>query len=72
VREVWRLEGSVLTFHVLAAGAYASATASPTFPLVTTAELMSFVSLRNSQGETDVRLQFRAWFRQRVAAPPGP
>jgi Uma2 family endonuclease len=70
VREVWRVEGGLLTFHVLAAGAYAAASASPTFPLVTAPELMSFVTLRNSQGETDVRLQFRAWFRQRLAAPP--
>lgn len=71
VREVWRVEGGVLAFHVLTGGAYASASASPTFPLVTAPELMSFVSLRNSQGETDVRLQFRAWLRQRLA-PPSP
>lgn len=72
VPEVWRLEGGVLTFHVLAGGAYTPRSPSPTFPMITPADLMAFLPLVGTQGETSVSLQFRTWFRQRIAAPPAP
>jgi Uma2 family endonuclease len=68
VREVWRVEGGVLTFHVLAGGAYTPASPSPTFPLVTPADLLTFLALVGTQGEMSALLQFRDWFRQRLAA----
>jgi Uma2 family endonuclease len=71
VPELWRLEGgTALFFHSLAAGSYTIVTHSRSFPFMTPADLMSFVALRRTQGETSVRKQFRAWVRQH--APPTP
>jgi Uma2 family endonuclease len=71
VPEVWRLEGGKLTFHLLAGGQYSAGTRSRSFPGVEPQELMGFVALRDSQDETSVRAQFRAWFRGRMAANAG-
>jgi Uma2 family endonuclease len=70
VPEVWRMEGGQLTFQVLATGQYSTASHSRTFPMITPADLMSFLAMLNGQDEMNVLLQFRAWFRQRAAAPP--
>jgi Uma2 family endonuclease len=70
VPEVWRLDGSSLTFQVLAAGSYTVVTHSRSFPLVTPADLMGFVALRATQGEAAAGHQFRAWVRQQLAARP--
>lgn len=68
VPEVWRLEGTSLSFHVLSAGSYTAATHSRSFPLLTAADLMSIAALRATQGEAAAGLQFRAWVRQQLAA----
>lgn len=69
VPEVWRLEDGILSFHVIASGAYTIATHSRTFPFVTPADLLPFLALRLSQGETATRQQFRAWVRQHLPGP---
>ena len=77
VPEVWRLEGSVLTFHVLGAnGRYAESPHSAAFSQVTPSDLVGFLSLRSTLDENTVVRQFREWFRQRLTAigsvPPAP
>jgi Uma2 family endonuclease len=69
VPEVWRLDGSLLTFHVLGAGGqYAESPHSAAFPLVTPSDLVGFMALRSSLDENTVVRRFREWFRQRLAA----
>ena len=74
VPEVWRLDGDVLTFHVLGAdGTYASAAASQSFPLVTPADLLGFLQQARQAGdENTVVRQFREWIRQRRATTGTP
>jgi len=69
VPEVWRLDGPILTFHVLAAdGRYVESPHSAAFPLVTPADLVGFLALRSTLDENTVVRQFRDWVRQRLGA----
>jgi hypothetical protein len=44
VPEVWRLEGDVLSFHLLGAGtSFATVPTSQSFPLVTPGDLLPFI-----------------------------
>jgi Uma2 family endonuclease len=69
--EVWRLQGDLLSFHVLdAAGTYTSAAVSLSFPLVAPADLLDFVQrARLASDENAIIRDFRAWIRQRLARP---
>lgn len=70
VPEVWRLTAQGLTFQVLGTdGKYAAGGHSLAFPVVTPADLMSFLNLQSAQDDTSIAAQFRAWVRQRVAGP---
>jgi Uma2 family endonuclease len=70
VPEVWRLDAQSLAFHLLQPdGKYAAATASRSFPAVTTADLMRFLALRATLDETTVIRQFRAWVVQQLGKP---
>jgi Uma2 family endonuclease len=66
VPELWRLEGDVLTFHVLGSdGKYATVTHSQTFPQVTPADLLGFLQdARKADDENTVIRQFREWIRE--------
>jgi Uma2 family endonuclease len=68
VPEVWRLEGDALTFHVLGPdGQYVSAAHSRSFPLVTPADLLSFVQeARQVADFNQVLNHFREWIRQKL------
>jgi len=68
VPEVWRLDDeSTLSFQILQAdGTYAPNSHSLAFPLLTPAELLAFLSLRDQEQNSVVR-QFREWLRQRLA-----
>ncbi len=69
VPEIWRLDGPVLSFHVLGAdGRYAERSHSAAFPLVAPADLVGFLALRSTLDENAVVRQFRDWVRQRLAA----
>jgi Uma2 family endonuclease len=71
VPEVWRLEEPNLTFHVLGARRrYDVVTHSRSFPRVTTADLMRFLSLVGREEENTIIRQFRAWVRQSAAGSP--
>src|SRR5262249_21121601 len=67
VPEVWRLDGDVLTFHVLNdQGVYESAATSRSFPQATPADLLGFLQLGRQAGDENVVIrQFRDWVRQR-------
>jgi Uma2 family endonuclease len=71
VPEVWRLDGDVLSFHVLGVRRrYTQQNASRAFPQVTPADLQNFLSLRYQQEENAIVRQFRAWVRQLPPAAP--
>jgi Uma2 family endonuclease len=74
VPEVWRLDGDQLTFQVLDAnGQYTVSPTSRSFPLVASADLLGFVQQARQAGDQNaITAAFRAWLRQRRAAPPGP
>jgi hypothetical protein len=61
------LNGDALTFFVPGAGgAYTSAAASRSFPLVAPADVLGFLQQARPAGdENAVVRQFRAWIRQR-------
>jgi Uma2 family endonuclease len=68
VPEVWRLDGQILTFHVLAAdGRYVESSHSAAFPFVAPADLLGFLALRSTLDENAVVRQFRDWVRARIA-----
>jgi Uma2 family endonuclease len=71
VPEVWRLIGDTLTFLVLGLnGEYQQAAFSRSFPMVTPADLLVFLQqVREAPDQNAVVREFRAWIRQRLAAP---
>jgi len=73
VPEVWRLEDfHKLSFHVLMPdGSYQEATQSLAFPMLTPADLMPFLAMRDQMDENAVVRQFLMWFRQRLSGSPG-
>lgn len=69
VPEVWRLDGPVLSFHILGpASASAPAAQSKAFPGLKPADLLRFMGLRGTLDETTVTRQFRGWVQQRISA----
>jgi Uma2 family endonuclease len=77
VPELWRLDNKALTIHTLGAnGRYVPQSESATFTLfkVTPADLMHFLTMRNTQDDNAIVRQFRVWIRQRAAPqqPPAP
>ena len=71
IREVWRLEEPSLTFHDLdSTGRYDLVTFSRSFPQVTAADLMRFLTLLGQEEENAIIRQFRTWVRQLPPASP--
>jgi Uma2 family endonuclease len=72
VPEVWRLDGDVLTFHVLdVSGQYAVAPNSQCFPLVTPADLVVFLQRARQAGDNNpIVRDFRTWVRQQLGSSP--
>jgi Uma2 family endonuclease len=67
VPEVWRLEGDVLTFHVLGDnGKYHTATHSLAFPMVTPGDLLPFVLQARKSEENALARKFMQWIRKRI------
>jgi len=61
VPEVWRYDGQALTIYHLAAGDYESHDRSLSLPQLTVSEVVRFLELRQSMGETSLIRQFRQW-----------
>ena len=73
VPEVWRYDTAALTFHALAGKAYAETPTSLSFPGITAADLLPYIQQAATAGdESPITRAFRAWVRQRAAAPPSP
>jgi hypothetical protein len=73
VPEVWRLDGSTLTFQVLDPGGnYTQATHSRSFPQVAPADLMRFLAQRTMHDDNTLVAQFRAWLRQQPSGGTSP
>ena len=74
VSELWRLDGDDLRFHVLGADKkYSEVPASVTFPGISSSDIMVFV--KQARGAFDQNMPagtFRAWVKQRIAAPAPP
>jgi Uma2 family endonuclease len=61
VPEVWRYNGSRLIFYQLEAANYKECEFSPTFPQVKSSEILRFLELRKTTGETSLIRLFREW-----------
>jgi Uma2 family endonuclease len=61
VPEVWRYDGQTLTIYHLVAGDYESHDRSLSLPQLTTTEVVRFLELRQTMGETSLIRQFRQW-----------
>ncbi len=71
VPEVWRLDATGLTFHVLQADStYAPATFSRSFPTVCAPDISRFLALLGQEEENEIVRQFRTWVRQKCGKPP--
>ncbi len=68
VPEVWRYDGSDLIIYELEGGEYQKRDYSPTFSQVTPSEIMRFLELRKTTGETTLIRLFRKWVRNNM--PP--
>ena len=72
VPEVWRLDVTGLTFHVLQpSGDYAASATSRSFPWLTSADLAGFLALLGQVEENALLRQFRTWIQQKQGNPSG-
>lgn len=68
IPEVWRYDGQTVTFYQLQpAGRYVEITHSPSFPLIPSTILTSFLAQWGKLGANALVEQFRAWIRQQLA-----
>ena len=68
VPEIWRYdENEIVMYHLTPAG-YVSATASETFPFLTTEALSQFLRRSETEGHRDLLREFREWVREQAAA----
>jgi Uma2 family endonuclease len=63
VPEVWRYDARAITIYRLEGERYQACDRSPTFPQITPAEVMRFLELRKTMGETSLIRSFREWVR---------
>ncbi|HCF25969.1 MAG TPA: hypothetical protein DEV81_01815 [Cyanobacteria bacterium UBA11049] len=66
VPEVWRYDGSQLIIYQLQDGEYLVCASSPTFPQLTSSEIIRFLELRKTTGETTLIRLFREWVRNQL------
>lgn len=67
VPEIWRYNGERLSFCVLGSeGQYTETDRSPTFPQITTADLMRFLNRRGQTDETQLVKDFRTWVQEQA------
>jgi Uma2 family endonuclease len=71
VPEVWRFAGESLGFHLLDGKRYRPSPTSPTFPRVTTSDLLGHVAFHRQMDDTTLFRRFRAWLRERLAGGGG-
>lgn len=66
VPEVWRYNGSRLTILRLEGGEYKECEFSPTLPQIPSSEVVRFLELSKTMGETSLIRLFREWVRSQV------
>ena len=66
VSEVWRYDGSCLKFYQLEGKEYAERNVSPKFPFLSAAEILRFLEMQNTAGETSMIRAFREWVRSQI------
>ncbi|MEQ8964025.1 MAG: Uma2 family endonuclease, partial [Coleofasciculus sp. C2-GNP5-27] len=67
VPEVWRYDGQTLTILNWQNGEYLSQDRSTALPLLNAEDLVRFLALRNTIGETKLVKQFRQWVKDSMA-----
>ncbi|MFP4102289.1 Uma2 family endonuclease [Coleofasciculus sp.] len=67
VPEVWRYDGQTLTILSWQNGEYLSLDRSIALPLLNAEDLVRFLALRNTIGETKLVKQFRRWVKDSMA-----
>lgn len=73
VPEVWRYDGTTLTFQQLRPRrTYAMTASSLAFPFLTTSDLTPFLALAAGTGENALIRQFRDWVRHQVTSGAWP
>jgi len=73
VPEVWRYDGTALTFlHLQPDGTYQPRDTSLAFPELTAGDLVRFVRLADTHDYLSILRQFRDWVRQTLPPPAGP
>lgn len=63
VPEIWRYDARAITIYRLEGESYQVCDRSPRFPQITPAEVMRFLELRKTIGETSMIRSFREWVR---------
>lgn len=66
VPEVWRYDGQTLTMYHLETGAYKNHDRSLSLPQLTASNVMQFLALSQTMGETSLARQFRQWARTQL------
>jgi Uma2 family endonuclease len=66
VPEVWRYDGKKLTIYYLENQKYEMRNDSPAFPKILVTELVRFLELRKTMGETSLIRSFREWVRNQI------
>jgi hypothetical protein len=68
IPEVWRFDGSTLTIYGLIEGNYCPQTTSTVLPLLQQQDLMRFLQISPTMGETTWVKAFRPWVREKSQA----
>ena len=66
VPEVWLYDGQTLAMYYLIAGVYESRDRSLSLPPLTASEVVRFLALSQTMGETSLVRQFRQWVRTQL------
>ena len=66
VPEVWRYDGKTLTFYHLQGQEYRAQEASVVLPLVRRDEILRFLAVSQTMGETSLVREFRKWVRSQI------
>ncbi|MBW4574570.1 MAG: Uma2 family endonuclease [Aphanothece sp. CMT-3BRIN-NPC111] len=66
VPEVWRYDGKSLKIYILENKTYKECDASPTLPQLPPAEIVRFLELSKTMGETSWIRLFRQWVRSKI------
>jgi Uma2 family endonuclease len=67
VPEVWRYDGETLTIYCLGEGSYSTQEASAVLPLLQRSDILRFLQISQTMGETSWVREFRRWVRAQIS-----